>query len=349
MKKRLPENKGLPPRWRKTRNAYYYQVPPGMERAWDGKKTFKLGNTLHEASAEWAKRMEKTGKSRTLNEVFDRYQIEVIPKKAPKTRKDNVKQLARLRPVFGHLSPEDTIPQLIYKYYATRSAKVAAKREIALLSHCLTKSVEWGDIDKHPFKGEVRLEGETPRDRYVEDWEIVEALGLKPVRKKGSVRLIQAYIRIKLLTGMARSDLLRLKESDLVKEGIKVTRHKTKDRRAKTIIYSWTSELRQAVEDLREQRFVDISGYLISNRQGYCYFDEETGEASGWDSMWQRFMERLIAETKIKERFTEHDLRAKCASDAESLQHAQKLLAHADSKLTDRVYRRKPEIVKPLR
>jgi hypothetical protein len=36
--------------------------------------------------------------------------------------------------------------------------------------------------------------------------------------------------------------------------------------------------------------------------------------------MWQRFMARLLKETKIIERFTEHDLRGKVGSDAESLE-----------------------------
>jgi integrase len=65
--------------------------------------------------------------------------------------------------------------------------------------------------------------------------------------------------------------------------------------------------------------------------------------------MWRNFMARVLKETDLKEPFTEHDMRAKCASDAETLEHAQALLAHADSKLTQRVYRRKPERVKPLR
>jgi integrase len=65
--------------------------------------------------------------------------------------------------------------------------------------------------------------------------------------------------------------------------------------------------------------------------------------------MWQRFMDRVLAETKVKDRFTEHDLRAKCGSDATTLAHAQQLLAHTDSATTQRIYRRKPERVKPLR
>ena len=50
----------------------------------------------------------------------------------------------------------------------------------------------------------------------------------------------------------------------------------------------------------------------------------------------------------MKEHFTEHDLRAKVASDAGTLEHARSLLAHADSRTTSRVYRRKAEIVEPL-
>jgi hypothetical protein len=43
--------------------------------------------------------------------------------------------------------------------------------------------------------------------------------------------------------------------------------------------------------------------------------------------MWQRFFDRVLAETKVTERFSEHDLRAKCASDAKSLEHARAMLS----------------------
>ncbi|CAK0746251.1 hypothetical protein CCP3SC15_1420004 [Gammaproteobacteria bacterium] len=85
-----------------------------------------------------------------------------------------------------------------------------------MLSHAFTKAVQWGYLDRHPFKSEVRLEGEKPRSRYIEDWELVESLSLPAMRKKGSVEMIQSYIRIKLLTGLRRGDLLRLTMSDLL-------------------------------------------------------------------------------------------------------------------------------------
>jgi len=94
---------------------------------------------------------------------------------------------------------------------------------------------------------------------------------------------------------------------------------------------------------------VRFTPFLFATRAGAGYIDETTGDAHGWDSMWQRFMDRLLAETKVTTRFTEHDLRAKCGSDADSLEHARALLSHADSRTTALIYRRKPERVRPLR
>ncbi|SCU73460.1 hypothetical protein CNECB9_1150004 [Cupriavidus necator] len=45
--------------------------------------------------------------------------------------------------------------------------------------------------------------------------------------------------------------------------------------------------------------------------------------------MWRGFMDRVLAETKVTEKFMEHDIRAKVSSDAESVEHARALLLHA--------------------
>ena len=348
-KPRNPENRGLPARWQLMHGAYYYQVPPGLEAAWDGKKKFRLGKTLPEAYRVWADRLGAIDSANNIGQLLERYSLEVVPTKAVRSQSENARAVTKLRAVFGELRLEDIRPQLIYQYVDKKSAKVAAHREIAVLSHALTKAVEWGYIDRHPFKGEVRLKGEAPRTRYVEDWEVIECLALSSKRLKGSVLAIQAYMRIKLLTGLRRGDLLRLTTADLREDGIHITPNKTKDTTGKKIIIEWSEELREAIDMAKEARSVHIAHWLFCNKRGECYFDEAKETASGWDSMWQRFMERILAETKVENRFTEHDLRAKCASDAQTLEHARLLLAHADGRLTDRVYRRKPERVKPLR
>lgn len=349
-RKRLPENEGLPKRWRWKNGAYRYQVPPGKEPLWDGKKLFTLGKTLAEAYGVWADRLESPPEARTIGQLLERYALEVVPTKAPKTRTENARQLERLGRVFGHMGLTDIQPQHVYAYHAKRKAKTAAKREVEVLSHALTKAVEWGIIGRHPFKGEVRLPGQPGRDRYVEDWEIIAALGLESKRKRGSVRMVRAYIKIKLLTGMARSDLLRLQPArDFRDDGIHIQRHKTRHSTGKRTIYEWTPELRQAVEEAKAARPVDIGPYLFCNRNGEGYYNEDTGTANGFDSIWQRYMARVLAETEVQERFTEHDLRAAAGSDADSLEHARALLSHADTRTTQRFYRRAPERVKPTK
>jgi integrase len=74
---------------------------------------------------------------------------------------------------------------------------------------------------------------------------------------------------------------------------------------------------------------------------------KENGIANGFDSIWQRFMVKALKDTALKAKFTEHDLRAKVASDIE-INHAKVLLGHSNSEITERVYRRKPEFIKPV-
>jgi integrase len=363
-KPRNKENKGLPLRWRRIRDVYYYDVPQGLEPQWENKKLFRLGRTIQEASQVWIQRKtlnQESDEIRTIGQLLDRYALEVIPTKSKASQASNRNQLPMIRGVFGGMPLTPFKPLLVYQYVQNRSrkitdpstgkvkgGKIAAHREIELLSHAFTKAVEWGVIDRHPFKGEVRLSGERPRNRYVEDWEINEALSLRSNRTSGSVLMIQAYLRLKLLTGMSQGDLLRLQESQLKEDGIHNQRHKTSNTTGKRTIYQWSPKLREAVALAKRSRPVDFSPFLFCNRDGVGYIDEQTGYASGWKSMWQRFMDRLIDETKVTERFTEHDLRAKVASDAETLEHARALLAHSDSRTTDRIYRRKAEVVVPL-
>ncbi|NYT44571.1 integrase [Alcaligenaceae bacterium] len=368
-RKRNPENRGLPARWQARHGAYYYQVPPGKEAQWEGKKLFRLGKSLPEAYKTWAAHLERQVEVRTIGQLLDRYALEVVPTKAVSTHEQQAIWIRQLHKVFGAMGLHEMKPRLVYSYVdqrtqkkaetitdettgkertVMRGGKVTAHREIELLSHAFTKAVEWGYLDAHPFKGEVRLQGEKSRDRYVEDWEVVEVLALSSKRKKGSVLAIQAYLRIKLMTGLARSDLLRLQEGVHLKDdGIHVQRHKTAGSTGKRTVYQWSPELRTAVRQARMVRPV-LSPFLFCDRYGKGYIDEETGKADGWDSMWGRFMGRVLKETKVSVRFTEHDMRAKCASDAKTLEHARALLAHADARTTDAIYRRRPEIVKPL-
>ena len=176
-RKRNKENTGLPDRWRFYHGAYRYQVPPGYEHLWDGKKQFTLGKTLSEAYRVWAERLEQqTGDLKTLGDIMDRYALEVLPAKAAKTAREQAPQLRRLRGAFGHMHPTSFKPMHAYAYRDKRSQKAptAANRELEILSHVFTKAIEWGALERHPMiEGKFRKKKQPPRTRYVEDWEIV--------------------------------------------------------------------------------------------------------------------------------------------------------------------------------
>lgn len=362
-RKRNKENLPLPVRWQLTHGAYYYRVPPGLEQFWDGKKRFRLGKTLPEAYREWANRIGSLDAARNVGELLDRYALEVIPTKANTTQTLNLQALKKLRVTFGSWPLHAVEPHHIYTYADARTKTVkgadgtvrrekaytAALHEIEVLSHAYTKAVEWGYIKRHPFAHEVRLKSKKPRDRYVEDWEIAECLAIEPKRKLGGVLAVQAYIRVKVLTGLSRGDLLRLEpDVHFLDDGIHVQRHKTKNSTGKRTLYLWNDDLRAAIAAAQAARPAAKSRWLFCTRKGECYVKEH-GRAGGWESLWADFMARVMAETKVTEPFSEHDIRAKAASDAESLEQARALLSHADSRTTQRIYRRKAERVNPLK
>jgi integrase len=332
------------------------QTPTLMPRARNNEnRGYPKSWRFRESAAEWAKRVHRIENDATVDALLTRYKLQVIPTKAAATRHGDMRALINLRKVFGAMRPRDVVPRHIYKYVDTRIGKNGEQSratglyEIRVFKHVFTKAVEWGILDRHPFKGEVRLRGIKARDRYVEDWEVTQAFALKPKRNSGSVLMIQAYIRLKLLIGIRRGDMLRLRMSDLTEAGIMVRPHKTINTKRTARIFEWTSALKQAVEQAKAARPMDFSPWLFCTRKGEGYFNEDTGQATGWDSMWQRFMTRLLKETAVKERFTEHDLRGKVGSDEISVERASDLLGHANHEITKRHYRRKTEVIKPVR
>lgn len=341
-KPRLDAHKGLPAGWRHKHGAYYYRPPVNLRDLWDGKTEYRLGRTLSEAYRAWADKLELYSDARTMGELLDRYASEVIPLKAPKTQDSNQISIRKLKAVFGAMPIEAVKPKHVYQYRDIRGkqGKTAANRDIEVLSHAFTKAIEWGLCENHPIKGKVRKFSTPPRRRYVEDWEVQEAL-------KVASPFLAAYIRIKLLTGLRRGDLLSLKVSDLKDDGIHVEPKKTAQTTGKRIIIEWSDDLRSAIEGVVGLRKKVLSIWLFHTNKGQPYI-KENGNANGFDSIWQRFMAKALKDTGLKLRFTEHDLRAKVASDTDVV-HAQNLLGHSTSTMTEKTYRRKPNIVKPTK
>jgi integrase len=191
----------------------------------------------------------------------------------------------------------------------------------------------------------TRKTAQQARPISAEHSEIIEALSLPAYRKRGSVRMCQAWIRLKLTCGLRATDLHRLRVSDSNTEGFTVRPSKTENTTGRVQIFKWTEDRRRAWEMAIAARPIDIGPHVFCNKRGESYLNESTGRATGFDSIWQRFMDRVLAETKVTKRFAERDLRAKVGSDAESIERPQRILGHADQRVTQAFYRRKAEVI----
>lgn len=343
-KKRNPENKGLPERWRYRRGAYYYRVPLGMESHWGGKKEFRLGKTLSEAYRVYSERLVVPDQLETMRDLFNRYRLEVIPTKALATQKTDLDRILNLELVFEDNPASMITTQDCYRvlYAMTRKrGESTANSHIALLSHVFTKAIQWGVLTDHPIKGKL-IKNQVKVSRHIPTIQDIEsALSV-------ASPTIAAYVRFKLLTGLRQADILTIKLSDIHDDGLHITPRKTRFSSGKSLIIEWDESgiLKQTINDIRSAKSRVSSIWLFSNRKGEPYFKD--GKASGFKSIWQRWQKKAMKETSLSHRFTERSIRTLVGSSFETAEEAARLLAHADTKTTRRHYREKPEKVQPL-
>ena len=160
---RTKENAGLPRRWRRRYNAYYYQVPSDERSRWDGKAEFRLGSSLSEAMRVYAERIEvDIDAVRTVSELADRYEIEHVSQLKPTTRAGYGTSLRRLRIVFGGTRVATITPQHARRYFdrcRQEHSIASARHDIAVLRGLLTFALELGAIAVHPAQGDALPDG----------------------------------------------------------------------------------------------------------------------------------------------------------------------------------------------
>lgn len=318
MGRRRGHNKHLPQRVYRKHGGYYFVT---LENKW-----IRLGSDYGEAMRAWAELAAPPKSASTMNDLFDRYMLEVAPTKAPVTYKGNQREMQPLRIFFGRMRPADVEPIHVYQYLDERGkvARVRANREKALLSHVFSMAIRWGLLRDNACKHVKRL-SEKPRDRYIDDWELQAFVNTVP-------DLIREYVAFKYLTGLRQGDILKLRLDALRSDGIHVPPGKT----GRRLIIEWTGDLRYVLDHVRALRTKIKSLYLFSTRQGQPYTSD------GFRSIWQRAMKKAMETGVIKERFTEHDIRAKSGTDADaSGLDAQALLGHEDAGTTRRYIRHK--------
>jgi integrase len=265
----------------------------------------------------------------TLSDCFDRYAREVLPGKAPKTRRGNMAAIAKLRATFGHMRPDEVKPRDIGRYLSV-GAPIARNKEIALLSHVYTKAVSrWYVAESNPCRNVERNESR-PRTRYITDAEFEAFWNAVPER-------LRVAMDLALLTGQRQGDLLQLEWSAVSEEGVFFQQGKT----GKKLLVGMSPALREVLDRARTLKPELPRTFVIRKRNGKPYTSD------GFRAIWQRLMRRHAKAGAL--RFTFHDIRAKSISDTANLQDAYERAGHTSPTTTRRVYDRSTRKVTPLR
>jgi integrase len=328
MGRKRTRDKHLPANMQRKHGAYYF-VKAGK---WN-----PLAKDYPSALVKYAALIGAPPKVRTVKDAVWHYIEASTGRLADKTLAGYRISAANVCTVFGGMALEDVTAADVYRYL-TEKGNVQANRDRALLSAAYSEARRIGAFPKasdDPTKGLEYRNPEKPRTRYVTDAELDAIIAAASPKLGCIARFIE-------LTGMRQGDALGVKLADLDDDGFTYWNSKGKKWQG----LEWSPELTATVEDAKRlwRRF-GREWLFESNPKGK---HKERGigpyTPSGLRALWR------VARTKAG--LTDvrlHDLRAKAGSDVGSNEDAQRLLGHADGKVTRRHYRRKVERSKPVR
>ena len=345
---------GLPERWAFQHGAYYYRVPPGDSSQWDGKKLFRLGTVYSEALEVFAGRIAQ-GTITTFDQLIDSYIISILPLKAISTQTEDRRTLDILRRFLGaqdvaKFRPSDgpRLEKLLFaridennkrrerKFNGYRSVKKQMSMARDLFAFAKTETLIEGnplaDFQMDKRRRAARNKSKAPA--FIPSFAHIEkCLPYAP-------EWLGLYIRLKVLTGVRQTDILRMDETvNIRQEGLFVDGHKVLGHRSvKAQIFTWTNELLLVVSAIQK---LWPHSPLFFPRHGF----NAKGKPEGFNDAWGRFRKKL--EGAGLEPFAERYIRNRVGSEG-SVAEAQERLGHADSATTEKFYRVDPVVVQPL-
>lgn len=312
----------LPPRVYHRHGGYYF-----VDR--DGKWN-NLGSDYSDALKAYAALLGSAAPAATIEQLWSKYQTEVLLKKSAKTRRNREQEMGQVLKVFGRMQPGHVEPHHVWTYWRDRGEIEQARHEIRALSALLTFGRQCGAVKHENPCYALKLPGAQARERYVSDEEFLAVRDLAP-------SMIGYAMDLALIAGMDQQTIRRLERKNVTDDGLVFERRKT----GKPQIIEWNDELRATIKAMLHEE-PRARRYLICTRSGHAY------SANGFQTAWQRLQVEAHRAGAITERYTFHDLRAKSASDDETDQGAADRLGHGDAALTRRVYRRLPRRGKAL-
>lgn len=291
-----------------------------------GAQRIPLGADLPKAIEAWRRLTAGEAGPATLANVAARYREQELPAKSRATQRAYGHHLDRLEEAFGHALMEDIEPRHLAEYYRLRSRKSAAALELDVFSALWAWAAGRGYVSTPNPRHALRLARPKPRTRYLTDAEF------------GAVWLAanewtRDAMDLALLSGQRPGDVLSWRFSDIAEDYLEVRQAKT----GKWLRIAIVGELWQVVERIRGRARPISGGWLVQ---------DAAGQRISVQRLRRAFQQAARAAGVEAVQF--RDLRAKSASDSDTLAAAQERLGHQSATMTQRVYRRGQKVT-PLR
>lgn len=277
----------------------------------------RLDSDLSRALQAYARIIE--AKDGAMSGAIDRAITDVEGRCKPNTISQYKIAAEKLRKMFAEFAPADVKPihvrQMLTHWKSTPNM---ANRCRSFLSLTMKLAVEAGECESNPVS-EIDPLPEKERERYITDVEFAAIY-------EKAIPAVQIFMALAYLTGQRIGDVLAIKHSDLLDDGIAFRQQKTGAR----LIVKWTPALRDAVQRAKDLRPV----------RGFWLLCSRPGKAYSYKGMRDSYA-RACALAKVEDA-TPHDLRAKSATDARKQGlNPTLLLGHTSEKRTERYIRQK--------
>lgn len=315
----------MPPRVYKGKSAYEFRPRTG-----GAMRLCDLDATKSKVWQEYEKQIELSNNSNTVSklvhEFFDSADFREL---AMNTQKDYMKYSKKVLSAFGPMQSDKVQPKHVRQFMDILGQKspVQANRHKAFLSRTYRWAFERGKVASNPCIG-VKQFKETPRDRYVEDYEYEAVFN-------NACAVVKAAMEISYLCMARKADVVKLHKSQLLEQGIYIKQGKT----GKKQIKEWGPRLRAAVTFAKAETGKVESMYVLQQKNGSSF------ALASFDQRWRKSIIRARQITELPLDFTFHDLKAKGISDFEGTTAEKQNASGHKSESQISIYDRKVQVV----
>jgi integrase len=270
--------------------------------------------------------LRETRDAPTVNELADRFLADYVPRKRPGTAKDYRNQIrAEIRPALGRLKVAEVVFRDIDRLHRkiSQRAPTQANRALALLSRMFSMAIRWGMRTDNPCKG-VEKNVEEKRSRYLSADEMARlSAALADLRDQTAANAI----RLLLLTGARRGELLRARWQDINFERGQWSKPASSTKQAKLHVVPLSAPALQLLSPMRD-RAGDGAEWVFPAVV-------KSGPRTNLDLAWNE-ARKVAGIADIRLHDLRHSFASQLASSGASLPLIGALLGHATPTMTAR-------------